>query len=58
MHRRFLYPKIISHLYSLLNGYLNHPMLTNHLDDYIVPAALGFRSGVLGAIAMAMKLEA
>jgi fructokinase len=57
MHRFFLYQKITSRLYRLLNGYLNHPILTSHLDEYIVPPALGFRSGVLGAIAMAMQLE-
>jgi fructokinase len=57
MHRDFLYEKIRSRLYGLLNNYLNHPMLTSHLDEYIVPPALGYRSGVLGGIALAMQLD-
>jgi fructokinase len=57
MHRTFLYPKIRTRVSALLNNYLNHPLLTGPLDEYIVPPALGHRSGVLGAIALAMDLE-
>ena len=39
-----------------LNGYIQSPVLLNAIDDYIVPPSLGNRSGVLGAIAMAMDL--
>jgi fructokinase len=57
MHRVFLYDKIRTRLSALLNSYLNHPTLISRLDDYIVPPALGYRSGVLGGIALAMDLE-
>jgi fructokinase len=57
MHKTFLFEKIRSRLSELLNNYLNHPMLTSHLDKYIVPPALGYRSGVLGGIALAMMLD-
>lgn len=57
MHRVFLYSKIRTKLSALLNKYLNHPTLTSSLDNYIVPPALGYRSGVLGAVALALDLE-
>lgn len=41
---------------SLLNGYLDSAVLRDHMDEYIIPPALGSRSGGLGAIAMARKL--
>jgi fructokinase len=37
-----------------LNGYLRSPMLLEKIDDYIVKPALGSRSGVFGALAMAI----
>jgi fructokinase len=57
MHRVFLYDKIRTRLSALLNNYLSHPTLTSRLDSYIVPPALGYRSGALGGIALAMDLE-
>jgi len=42
---------------ELLNNYLNHELLTNHIEEYIVPPALGSRSGVLGGIALAIGVE-
>jgi fructokinase len=39
-----------------LNGYIQSPMLLKTIDEYIVPPSLGNRSGVLGAIAMAIDL--
>ena len=57
MHRFFLYNRIRTLLSRLLNNYLNHPALTSQLDDYIVPPSLGYRSGVLGGIALAMDKE-
>jgi fructokinase len=38
---------------QLLGGYLETPMLGDSIDEYLVPPALGDRSGVLGAIALA-----
>ena len=39
------------------NGYVNSISLTEKIDDYISPPALGNRSGALGAIAMAKNLS-
>jgi fructokinase len=57
MRKTFLYEQIKSRLYGILNKYLNHPLLTDHLDQYIVPPSLGDRSGVMGGIALAMELD-
>jgi fructokinase len=40
---------------NLLNGYVQVPVILEQIDQYIVPAALGDRAGVLGAIALAKK---
>jgi fructokinase len=42
---------------QLLNGYVHSPMVLEKIDHYIVAPALGNRSGVLGAIAMAINLS-
>jgi len=39
-----------------LNGYIQSPMILKSIEDYIVPPSLGNRSGVLGAIALAIDL--
>jgi fructokinase len=54
MQKDFLLHKIRAQVKALLNKYLNHPVLIDHTDEYIVPPALGNRSGVLGAIALIM----
>jgi fructokinase len=41
---------------QFINGYVGSSMLTDHIDEYILPPALGNRSGGLGAIAMARML--
>jgi fructokinase len=45
-----------SKVQQYLNGYIHSPMVLEKIDNYIVPPALGNRSGVLGAIAMAIDL--
>lgn len=40
----------------LMNGYMQSPMVLDRINEYILPPALGNRSGGLGAIAMAKKL--
>jgi len=42
---------------QLINGYIELPLLTGRIDEYILPPALGNRSGGLGAIAMARQLD-
>jgi fructokinase len=39
---------------QFINGYIQSPMLQDRIDEYILPPALGNRSGGLGAIAMAI----
>lgn len=56
MERGELFPLIRSRVQSLLNGYVQAPQIVRDIDDYIVPAGLGSRSGVLGAIALAEQL--
>jgi fructokinase len=51
-----LLPRVRPHVVSLLNGYLSAGATKDGMDDYIVPPALGRRSGVLGAIALAELL--
>jgi fructokinase len=41
---------------ELNRGYIHSPMLAERIDEYILPPALGNRSGALGAIAMAIEL--
>ena len=40
----------------MLNGYLQAGEIREGIDSYIVPPALGNRSGRLGALAMAERL--
>ncbi|HUU35257.1 MAG TPA: ROK family protein [Vicinamibacterales bacterium] len=42
-------------LAMLLNGYIQSPALRGGLDSYVVAPALGARSGVVGALAMAER---
>lgn len=56
MQRQHLFPLIRQKVKALLNSYVASPVLAGDLDRYIVPPALGGRSGVLGALAMAKAL--
>jgi fructokinase len=57
LQRSFLFPLIRQKVIALLNGYVQHTALLQHIDDYIVPPALGGQSGVMGAIALAATLN-
>jgi fructokinase len=54
MQNQFMFPSVRRKVQELMNDYIGHEMLTKHIDEYIVPPALGNRSGVLGAIALMM----
>ncbi len=41
---------------QILNGYIQSPLILEQIDHYILPPSLGNRSGVLGAIAMAIAV--
>ena len=53
MEQEHIFPLLRQELKSHLNGYIQSDVVLKGLDDYIVPPALGGRSGVLGAIALA-----
>jgi len=57
MQKSFLFGKIWKKVHELLNNYLNHEMLINNIEMYIVPPLLGSRSGVLGSIALAIQAD-
>lgn len=55
MQRAFLFDLIRPAVERLLNGYVQHPAVLDHMDGYIVPPLLGSQAGVLGAIALAQS---
>ena len=55
MQNDFMFPAVRKKTMEMLNGYINHEMILKHIDEYIVPPALGSRSGMLGAIALIME---
>jgi fructokinase len=56
MERGFLFPLIRQKVKSLLGGYIASPEFSGNLDRFIIPPNLGNRSGVLGALAMAVSI--
>jgi len=50
-----LLPVIRRNVQTFVNGYVQSPMITQAIEEYIVPPALGGRAGMLGAIALAQK---
>jgi fructokinase len=55
MQQTGLFQMVRRNVQQLLNGYLQVPAILEQIDQYIVPAALGSRAGVLGAIALAKR---
>jgi fructokinase len=56
MEHKPLFPSIRGKVRGLLNGYIASPVLAGTMEEYIVPPALGKRSGVLGAMALAKSV--
>lgn len=52
MEQPHLFPMLRREVLRRLNGYIDSPVILEHIDDFIVPPALGKRAGVLGAIAL------
>jgi fructokinase len=52
-----LMPRVRSKVTELLKNYVRSPQITEEIDSYIVPPALGDLSGVLGAIALAWQYQ-
>jgi len=57
MQRSNMFPTVRRKVQELLNGYVQHDLILKRIDEYIVPPALGGRSGMLGSIALIMDLE-
>ena len=53
MKQPTLLPLIRRNVLSALNNYVEIPAITQRINEYIVPPALGDKAGVLGAIALA-----
>jgi fructokinase len=56
MSQPHMFPRVRAATQRWLNGYLQHPHILVHPEQLIVPPALGSRAGVLGAIALAMRV--
>lgn len=54
MHQKALFPIIREKVKRLLNGYIDHPAVLDHIEQYIVEPGLGENPGVLGAIRLGM----
>lgn len=52
MKQTQLFPLIAGKLQQLLNGYVQHPSLQQHIGSYIVPPGLGDNAGLAGALAL------
>jgi fructokinase len=55
MEQPQLFPTLRRRVVELLNGYVRSAQILEHIDEYIVPPALGNRAGGLGAIATAQQ---
>jgi len=55
MQHTALFPMVRRNVQQLLHGYLPAPAILEHIEEYIVPAALGNRAGISGAMALARK---
>ena len=53
MSQPALLPLVHRHVNGLMNGYMETAAVDNGIADYVASPALGLRSGVLGAIALA-----
>ncbi|MED2970803.1 ROK family protein [Fictibacillus sp. B-59209] len=58
MKQEQLFPLIRKKVLDTLNGYVQHPQLTEeNIQDFIVPPGLGDNAGLCGAIALAKTLQ-
>jgi fructokinase len=56
MKRNGLFEHIRKHVHQILNNYLNLPMLTENMENYIVPSKLGDLIGIQSAFDLAQAL--
>jgi len=57
MQQAALFPLVRRKTLELLNRYIQIAEITEHTDQYIVPAQLGENAGVLGGVALAMEMD-
>ena len=55
MQQSHLFPKIRSEVSFLLNRYISSTKLEDEMDNYICPPLLGGKSGIFGAMALALQ---
>jgi fructokinase len=55
MQQEQLFTMIQHEVKEMLNGYVQSPMILEHIDELIVPPGLGNQAGVLGSIALAVQ---
>ncbi|MGQ3480204.1 ROK family protein [Paenibacillus sp. TY11] len=53
MKQEQLFPAVRKQLKELLNGYMQHQFLHKHIEEYVVPPALGDNAGLSGGLALA-----
>ncbi|MCR8659054.1 ROK family protein [Paenibacillus endoradicis] len=54
MHQEQLFPLIHEQLQQNLNGYVQHPMILENIDQYVIAPGLGDEAGLCGAIAIGL----
>ena len=55
MHQMHLFPRIRRRTLELLNGYVAHPSVLEHIDEMIVPPGLGDNAGAVGSLLLAVQ---
>lgn len=55
MHQEHLFSMVRARTQEILGGYVAHPAILEHIDEYIVPPALGDNSGAKGALLLAVR---
>ena len=55
MAQEHLFPMVRKRTLELLNNYVSHPAILEHIDTYIVPPGLGNNSGAVGSLLLAVR---
>ena len=55
MKQKQMFPLIHQNVQEMLNGYIDMPEISQQIDQYIVPPALGDDAGIVGALMLAKQ---
>ena len=55
MQQPHLFKMIRDEFALVLNGYVRHPDILDHLDEYIQPPRLGGNAGIVGSLFLAAQ---